>query len=128
MPDIVDLIDSCLIKDVIDVSWEVVDTHLMEREVPVLLIIISQVDMLVRVGGAPVVAKPNIKSSSCEIVGKLLIWGVEEPSSCNVDEPMLEENDFLLSIFVKFRLNRWIPDVPKSKNVSILCSHIEFFE
>ena len=100
----------------------------MEREVPILLVIIGQVNVLVRVSGAPVVAKPNIKSSSCEVVGKLLIRSVEEPSSCDVDESMLEENDFLLSIFVNFRLNRWIPDVPKSKNVAILCGHIEFFE
>ena len=46
MTHVVYFFDSSLLYDKIDVGWEVVYAHFMEREVPKLLIIVSQIDML----------------------------------------------------------------------------------
>lgn len=112
-------------KDEIDVSGNIILSHMVESEIPVFLIIDRQVHVFVGVDSATVVSKPNIMALVSQDACGCLVWRVKEPSACDVNQTMLEED--WQEVVVVLRAFR-IEDVPDVKDVAIWSGDIKLLE
>lgn len=94
----------------------------MEREVPVFVIIDSQVGVQIRIDGSSVVTKPHVGAVVCQKTSRSFVGWAKEPGASDVDKAMLEEDWSLEGL--TFRT----PNMPQIKNISILASNIELLK
>lgn len=120
MADVEQLILRSLLKDGVDESGLVIQGHLVERVVPVLLVLHGQVYMLVAIHSPSVVAKPDVVAFPSQDVGWSVIRSVEEPGASDVYQAMVEVDG------IKARVESvWVVNMPQLVDIAVGRSDIE---
>ena len=83
--DVDQLAFASLLENEVNIGGHIILSHLVEREVPVLFVVNSEVLVQVGVDGASAVAKPHIGAVLGQDAGCGEFWQVEEPGACDVD-------------------------------------------
>jgi len=86
-----ELYGSSMLKNVVNERWLIIDTHLLEIEVPILFLSWRILHVLVRVEISTVVSKPHIVPCVCKDECRCKLWRVKNPLHRAIFDAMLQQ-------------------------------------
>jgi hypothetical protein len=113
-------------ENILHVCWDIILTHLVHCEIPVCLIIHSQIDMFVRIGGTTVISGPNIVSEINKLKRQIKSSIIEEPSAAIIDKTVLHDHRLAKNLTHLLGSLSW--DSESSEYVAIISYDLVFLK